>query len=257
MTFNVAIWGSCVSRDNFNSSFNPRYGELFECTFYQHQTSLSVLGNSAPETTALLKTLTQAGLKPNLPEFCLRQGWVGKLRAGVEVLIIDLFADSVFDVYLTPQGRLTARPEIIGALPAKFLSRRLQSGTPEHLLAVTQGLRLLLDKPVVKRIPNKFVVVFQFENEFPDGSLHHNDNNVIARFQENHQALLTAVLEDFQLELIDLTDRHYLLNPNHLWGRYFVHFEQAFYSDFLLKLTMALARKALPHRPRLPGSGVT
>jgi len=256
MTINVAIWGSCVSRDNFNSLFNPRYGELFECTIYQHQTSLSVLGNSLPETTALLKTLAQVGLKPNLPEFCLRQGWVGKLRAGVEVLIIDLFADSVFDVCLTPQGRLTARPEVMAALPGELLTKRLKSGTPEHLLAVTQGLRLLLDKPVVKRIPNKFVVGFQFENEFPDGSHFNSDESIVARFRSNHQALLTAVRENFEFELIDLTDRHYLLNPNHRWGKYFVHFEQAFYSDFLLKLTMALARKALPHRPRLPGSGL-
>lgn len=36
----VAILGSCISRDNFNSLFNPQYKSYFECILFQHQTSM-------------------------------------------------------------------------------------------------------------------------------------------------------------------------------------------------------------------------
>lgn len=40
MVYNVAILGSCVSRDNFNTRMNPNYKETFKVTLLQNQSSL-------------------------------------------------------------------------------------------------------------------------------------------------------------------------------------------------------------------------
>ncbi|WP_285011892.1 hypothetical protein, partial [Lactococcus formosensis] len=44
------------------------------------------------------------------------------------------------------------------------------------------------------------------------------------------------VESNFAVEKIDLTHKNYLLDKNHPWGNFYVHFERGFYNDFLAKL---------------------
>ena len=36
----VAVMGSCTTRDNFNSRFNPDYKQMWDCVLLQNQSSL-------------------------------------------------------------------------------------------------------------------------------------------------------------------------------------------------------------------------
>ena len=44
------------------------------------------------------------------------------------------------------------------------------------------------------------------------------------------------VIDNFDVKVIDMTEKQYFVSSDHPWGAYYLHFEKEFYHDFLNKL---------------------
>ncbi|WP_285005155.1 DUF6270 domain-containing protein, partial [Lactococcus formosensis] len=90
----LAIFGSCISRDNFNTRFNKNYKEFFEVGVFRNQTSiLSIMSEKV--------NITDNGLKKDSEKQALnieaKKDFFSKIHEEQpEYLILDFFADTYY-----------------------------------------------------------------------------------------------------------------------------------------------------------------
>ncbi|SFO20396.1 hypothetical protein SAMN05660359_02013 [Geodermatophilus obscurus] len=103
----VAVLGSCVSRDLFNSRFNPNYKDLFECVALSNQVSLiSLMSGRVDVPPARMGNLDPYGQREVTKE--VTRSFLDELliqRPGY--LLIDLFADVHFGCFSVNGSYLT------------------------------------------------------------------------------------------------------------------------------------------------------
>ena len=101
----VSVFGSCVTRDNFNSRFNPGYREYFEVTLSANQSSvIALMSPPVEEEYELLRELSdydQWNIRSDLTRGFLPQ--VAELQP--DHLVLDFFGDVHFGVARLPDGR--------------------------------------------------------------------------------------------------------------------------------------------------------
>ncbi|WP_285012432.1 DUF6270 domain-containing protein, partial [Lactococcus formosensis] len=90
----IAIFGSCISRDNFNTRFNKNYKEFFEIGVFRNQTSLlSIMSKKVDIIDNGLKT---DGEKQALSIEAKKDFFSKIHEEQPEYLIIDFFADTYY-----------------------------------------------------------------------------------------------------------------------------------------------------------------
>lgn len=92
----VAVFGSCVTRDNFNSTFNPGYKDLFECVaLADHVSLVSLMAPPVPFDPDKFNGLEPRIFKNLRREFS-RSFFSELLESQPEYLIMDFWPDVVF-----------------------------------------------------------------------------------------------------------------------------------------------------------------
>lgn len=102
----VAVFGSCVTRDNFNRTFNPGYKDLFECVaLSDHVSMVSLMDNPIDVDPATLN-----GLEPRVLESLTREfgrSFLAELEiAQPDYLIMDFWPDLIFGFARLEDGAL-------------------------------------------------------------------------------------------------------------------------------------------------------
>jgi len=101
----VAVFGSCVTRDNFNSRFNPGYKQYFEVSLSANQTSVIAL-MSPPIAQEFTPTREMSEYDRWNIASDLSREFLPKVTAlQPDYLILDFFGDVHFGVARLPDGR--------------------------------------------------------------------------------------------------------------------------------------------------------
>lgn len=262
----VAVLGSCITRDNFNSRFNPGYRERFVCPLHQNQTSVISL-MSAPieapwQPTREMNDYDRWNVATELDKSFLAE--VVALQP--DYLILDHFADAFFGVVRLDTGEhLTANRwklrhtdlyrswKDAGRLTRIKLVRDADDYLPLWREAFDAFLRFARE-----RLPSTTLVIHR--GRFTDSILmpgssvpqrlsdHRDASGRIPVKRSNRR---WAELDDHAAArvdaVIDLTDIDYPTFPEHPWGPFYVHYAMDYYPRFLAQLE-AIDDRLLRHR---------
>jgi hypothetical protein len=269
----VAVMGSCITRDNFNSRFNPDYKQAYECVLMQNQSSVISLMSEGFE-------LTDEQLGPSSDydrwnvttdlskEFLVR---IGELAP--DYLILDFFGDVHFGCLELGDGRyitnnrwkLWPTPyyrELQASRPPREL--RIERDTEEYLALWRDAFDRLVAH--VRRVsPDTTVVVHRGHNtdllQLPgaDAPVSLSSSGKIRPVDVPLLNRLWARLDDYAVsstgfDAIDLTQREWPTSANHPWGPFYVHYSMDYYAEFLASLTTIHLRRVLARPENEPGA---
>jgi hypothetical protein len=251
----VAVFGSCITRDNFNSRFNPGYKDRFVCPLHQNQSSL----------IALMSPPVAVDWEPLNPEMSEYDRWnvrtefdrsfLAELVAlRPELLVLDFFGDVHFGVVRMDDGRYVTdnRWKI---RPTTWYRDANEAGsiTPigwrDDHDAYLELWRDAFDRFIAlvrAELPGTTVVLHRGRNtnavRLPDGStIKLQANRSVAPLPVQRANRLWAELDDYASSrvdrVIDLRARRYPTYDEHPWGPFYVHYVPEYYTSFLDWLT--------------------
>jgi glycosyltransferase involved in cell wall biosynthesis len=249
----VAVMGSCITRDNFNSRFNPGYRDGFVCPLHQNQTSVVSL-MSAPVAASWSPVKEMSDYDRWNIDTELDKSFLGGLIAlQPDVLILDFFADVHFGLvqldtgeYLTDNRWKLQHTDLYQGWQRAGRLRRLTllDDTETYLPLWRAALGRFLDF-VREQLPQTRIVLHRGRNTntlaVPGGEpLVLNRARPMADLPVEEANRLWAALDDHAAALvdgvIDLTDRDYPSFDEHPWGPFYVHYAMDYYPRFLAAL---------------------
>jgi hypothetical protein len=253
--FIVAVAGSCPTRDNFNTRFNPGYRRWFRCRLSTNQTS--VISQMSPPLDVKWQGLKEMNDYDvwNIDNDLNREflPLVAELRP--DYVILDFFADIHFGVVRTPDGRfatdnrwkLQKTDWYQEQLAAGALTRlSIQEDTEEYLELWRESMDRFAAY-LAEHCPDTKVVVHRGWNtnlvRVPNRAkpIRMRKHKPIRAFDVALGNELWARLDDYCLDrfgwdAIDLRDEGFTSYPEHPWGTFWVHYEPEYYHRFLAEL---------------------
>jgi len=232
----VAIIGSSVTRDIFNSNFNKNYKTFFELILFQHQTTImSLMSGTIKYKEKDIEPLT--GWDKQMVESELNNTFLEEVtQLQPDILIIDFFADARFksiaveNSFLTVNEWKTVKTKFYQNIEEKnkpFIPTDIQlkenflkfkdfcnKNLPATKIIVNQarGVKSYTDKEAIEQFfPHKFV-----------GRLNERWESV--------ERLFIEVVDPIKLNVMSMDVKGY---ANHLWSIAYVHYTPNFYHNFL------------------------
>ena len=264
MSRSVAVMGSCVTRDNFNSTFNPGYKKWFQVVLSANQTSLiSLMSPPIDAEWQPLRKMSDYDVW-NIGDDLSRQFLVDVAEKQPEILILDWFGDVHFGVARLPDGRyftdnrwkiqhtdyyrdrrdageLTTLDHLTDAdayfeLWAEALERFAEQVTticPDPRVVVHRGWNT--DRVLVpgraRAIPlRKHISVSPID---------------VRRYNAFWARLDDHAVATYGWDQIDLRDLEAPTFADHPWGPFFVHYTPDYYHRFLAELLKVSLRDRL------------
>ncbi|MGJ8729364.1 DUF6270 domain-containing protein [Listeria aquatica] len=242
----IAIVGSCLVRDNFNTNFNPGYKHFFECILHQHQCSfLSLMSPELPfmenEETKKMNAFTKWHYRTEHTKefFKLLQS------NQPEYLLIDTYADLYLGVVRLDNGFFTYNPKFKNVSPVKgeavwTIEADFDSYFDTWVQHLDAFFQFMQDK-----VPSCGIILVkaQFEDLFTDGSSLNEWRKKrkypvvdIERLNCIWNKMNDYIETHFNVQILDMTQKKYRLEKEHPWGNFYVHFTKDFYHDFLQQL---------------------
>lgn len=263
----VAVCGSCITRDNFNSTFNPEYRRWFSVVAQANQSSMIALMSPPVEPE-----VTEAdGLSPydtwNVRSDLSRAFLTEVVEADPDYLILDFFGDLHFGVRMLPDGRFvtdnswklhqTAQYARWNSEGAPVLAKVLDD--PEAYFALWTEAMDRFAAYVSEHLPRTTVIVHRgfYTGKVVTGpsgrprSLRRYAR--LAPFKVRELNKIWARMDDYAIAQygwasIDLRGDRYTSTADHPWGAFWVHYSRDYYPRFLGEL------HALDVSRRLEGS---
>ncbi|MEH7289124.1 DUF6270 domain-containing protein [Priestia megaterium] len=241
----VAVLGSCVTRDNFNSKFNPDYKKSYECVSLQNQSSIISLMAPAlafpQDKIDNLNDWDTWNVKTDFQKQFLKD----LKKQQPDYLIIDLFGDIFFgclrvaDSFLTNNYWKLAKTSYFKELK-NHDAITLQNNQDEYMELWKKAVNDLFAF-LQAELPNCKVVLHKarFTDSYYDneGQVKTIASSVNVQTLNQYWDLLDGYIqENYQIDAIDLTKEKYISYEGHPWGVFHVHFEMNYYQQFLKQL---------------------
>ncbi|SHJ43669.1 DUF6270 domain-containing protein [Pseudobutyrivibrio xylanivorans] len=250
---NVGIIGACASRDAFNRRITPNYKDIFNVSCYDFQMSFASLMSPIIEYDALeykenikkVEYIERQHLYEDLNKCFLNELAVKQ----PDILIIDFYADVNFgfvelgDSYISNKLFKYEKSNYVSKL--SFGKRYSGRNNFEEFFPIWKNSVKEFMKYCEKYIPNTTIVL----NDFRLATYYHDkSSDEIRLIKENHSVEFIKNInnalekcnnwfkENYNTEVIVLSDKEYFGNPRHIWGLDHLHLMPDFYSDFLWKL---------------------
>jgi len=248
----IAVLGSCVSRDLFNSRFNPHYKDLFECVALSNQVSLISLMSPPVEVPAAAMAELDAYGRREVTAEVSRSFLTDVVAARPDYLLLDLFADVHFGCFSVDGSHLTKNRWKI--MRAGFYAQAAKIDlVPEddheaYLVAWRCSLDALLEF-LGRELPSTRLVLHRARNVLrtrdedgqvrplgPQGRLAEMNG-----WWDRLDAEVAARGVDRVLDLVtpELTSVH-----DHPWGPFAVHYTLDYHPAALSKLTQIVLSDA-------------
>ncbi|WP_250622043.1 DUF6270 domain-containing protein [Bacillus subtilis] len=91
----VAVYGSCVTRDNFNSQFNADYKNFFDCVLTQNQSS--IISTMSKPNYIVIDNENMSNHEKNTLKTDFENSFLTEIKSvQPDILILDFFADVHF-----------------------------------------------------------------------------------------------------------------------------------------------------------------
>lgn len=256
MKIKVACYGSCITRDNFNSKLNPNYKDTYECVATSEHSSLISLG--APEVQ-----FDDNKLDFTLSEFSLRnkeiaikdfdRSFLTDLeKTQPDYLIMDFFPDVFFGVVFSEDNIMThndwylCNTTFYSELPKKFVLK-VDKNAEEYLSVWLPALSNFMNF-MKTNVPNCEIIINKAR--FSDRIL---DNDSIYQLPslDNYNKIWDImddyVISKYGLRYIALDHSKYYLakNPTLGWKIFHLHYLDNYYQDFLNNLNKLVKQEVL------------
>lgn len=239
----VAVLGSCVSRDNFNSLFNPSHKDLFELVAAQNHVSLVSLMSTpvkvAPEDLGKLKPRILSDLKREFSRSFLEE-----IRASKpEYLIIDFWPDVIYGFADLGHGDVVTHNSWATVKTPFFAARAAK----RYRLDLTQGEFLQRWRPAADaffefmdaHLPHTKVLLHKARNvstfKAIDGTTK-EFNTWPVRMNKYWEKLDNYFEERHGCRTIDVMEEGQESFEAHPWGKLPVHYTLDYYPRFLSHL---------------------
>lgn len=248
MVKKVAVMGSCLTRDNFNSKFNRNYKMFFEVVAATHQTSMLSLMS---EPINYLE-------KENLEGFRDFDKW--QLRQELNKEFLQLITTKEVD-YLIMDSWVELYYSVINLGDGNFVSdnpkfKNLKFFKNQHskinILQNTDAYLNIWKEKVdaffaytQEHIPNVKIILNQsrFGDTMENGTTmtdYRKKRNFkminVEKLNRLWDILDDYIINNYDVLVIDMKEKSYLLDENHPWGAFYVYYSKPFYDDFLHKL---------------------
>lgn len=246
---NIAILGTCYSRNAFNTSdfFNPYYKKLYKCSYTQfHSNIMSIVSDPAvfDETEFL-----DCGLKPSDISYIRsdfqKDFFENLLESNADYLIIDFYVDACREViqikenanitlnYLLPRTKyfkqIKNKPVISHTNNEMYLDlwKEKLKVFVQRLLEIMPADKIILNRG---RLTSKYLDSNNKINDFPNQDIIKRNNILWDRMDH---CLINLIPE---IKTIDMRDTSFIGHYNHPFGKSYAHYESGYYKEFLSKL---------------------
>jgi hypothetical protein len=260
----VAVFGSCTTRDSFNSRFNPDYRSRYDVRLAASQTSVITMMSPPVEAeftpTREMSDYDLWNIRSDLSREFLPQ--LAELEP--DYLLLDFFADIHFGVLRLRDGRFvtdnrwkTRQTDFYQDLVANdgFERLRILDDADRYFELWAEALARFAAH-VAEHCPRTKVVVhcgFNTDELVPPGGsrpvpLRSYKSGV--RIDVPLANALWRRLDDHAVstygwDAIDLRDEGYLTCADHPWGPFYVHYTMDYYHRFLAELDLIDLRDRL------------
>ncbi|MCO7124768.1 DUF6270 domain-containing protein [Sporolactobacillus shoreicorticis] len=247
MTTKIACYGSCATRDNFNSLMNPNYKEKYQCVVTsEHSSIISVVSSKIEfnmnDLDNLEKEYYRWLIKTDLEKTFLTDLFLEQ----PDVLILDFFPDVYFGViYLN--GRFMTNH--VWHLPKTTFYKNMkeravltlanQSEQYIKLWAASfkKFMYLIREKlPNCKILVNKVRFVAKIIDQNNSISLDPNAETLM-KYNQLWEFLDEYAIKNYGLEFIDVDYADVYIPTKHkLWNPWYLHYTDTYYHLFLQEL---------------------
>lgn len=240
MVFTVGVFGSCVSRDLFNSKIVPNYKTFFQIISYSQRTSIiSLMQNSVnfDEMDILSENNHNDSIK-----YDLSKCWLSEIAKNPpDYIIMDVIYELIFGILILDDGNIITNN--YWDLPkTKFY---------ETIKDKSTALTIIKDsKTYFKLYKESIDLFFNFlKNNCQSTKIILNsaryatktlkkDKSIVDESGDSYLVNVNSYLEDLELYIQDNYDveimyfgRDYLADESHIWGSGRTHYEKSYYSD--------------------------
>ncbi|MDZ5607027.1 DUF6270 domain-containing protein [Bacillus pseudomycoides] len=247
----VAVLGSCVSRDGFNSKFIPDYKNYYTCILHQNQMSMISLASSAipfeEELIDNLKPFDTRHFKSELDKEFIND----MVREQPDYLMVDFYGDLFYGVQKIGDSFITNKKWLFSQTSQyKELDKgeefQIFNHSAEYFRLWKEGIKFLFEF-LQEKVPNCKVIInkARFVDEYIDKKS--GEIKVISK-SGKHRAinvniynkwwdtLDNYVINRYKVRSIDYDNAIYRAVEDHPWGMFYVHYDKDFYHDFTRKL---------------------
>lgn len=247
----IAVVGSCITRDNFNSTFNPGYRARFDCALLQNQSSIIALVDQPMEVDwEPLDPAMSDHDRWNVATEFDRSFWSELERLQPTYLLLDFFGDIHFGVVVTPTGECVTNNRW-KVQKTSWYARARDAGELEPLTIVDatddyiarwKGAFDTFIARVRRLVPDTVVILNRGRNtnrlRLPDGEVVALQKNVnLAALDVRRANRLWARLDTYASRRVDhVIDLRSMRAPTfaeHPWGPFYVHYVPEYYTAFL------------------------
>ncbi|MFF2877726.1 DUF6270 domain-containing protein [Gottfriedia sp. NPDC057991] len=240
----IAAFGSCVTRDNFNSKFNLNYKNHFELLRYQNQSSIiSLMSKPIPYNTKKIDNLNQYEQNDVFDD--LEKNFLNDLISKQpEALILDFFGDVYFGCFKTHSSYITNnRWKITKTSFYRELNEvttfNLNTNLSEYFTLWKQSIDKFL-QITNKELPNCKIILHKARFT---GMYYDEEQNIKKINSDTDIELLNAfwdqlddyVISNYEVSTINVK-QNYISIADHAWGIFHLHFEPNYYKNFLSEL---------------------
>lgn len=238
----VTVVGSCVSRDCFNSKFNPDWRKYFDCNVSAQQNSIISLVSMPYIPQLDLGNLSEWEKREVVYE-SKRQFWVDLEVYQPDIIIVDLFSEVRFPIidlggtYITDNSWKIGKSNGYNTL-SHFNRVSLKDNTAEYLKIFYNAIVLFREK-ITSICPDAKIYL-----NAPEAAYRYIDGNTISNFDNEQVADFNALWSLVNQKFIDVFNPNVITSSSsmvigdasHPWGKYFVHYAQPYYTNFLNSL---------------------
>ncbi|MBE0313571.1 hypothetical protein HA450_00095 [Xanthomonas citri pv. punicae] len=247
MKIKIACYGSCITRDNFNSKLNPDYKRIYECVATSEHSSLISMVAPRVEYDDAKLDFTLSENSPRNKEIAIKdfdRSFLNDLvKTQPDYLIMDFFPDVFFGVVFSEDKIMTkndwylCNTTFYNELPNKFILK-LDQNSQEYLSVWIPALINFMNF-MEKNVPDCQVIInkARFSNRILD------DDSVyllpsLDKYNEIWNVLDNYVISKYGLKSIELDHSEYYLakNPTLGWKIFHLHYLDNYYHDFLKSL---------------------
>ncbi|MEH6955485.1 DUF6270 domain-containing protein [Neobacillus drentensis] len=253
----IAVIGSCVSRDSFNSSFIKNYKEFYQCVLTQnHMSMISLISDPVPfKPKRLDGDITDFNKQILMTE--LTKGiWDSLKIQDPDYLILDFYPDVYFgvrqvgDSFITDKTWLFKKTSLYSTLDLKD-SIKLEKDYEKFMELWKHSVDIFMDKmvnefPHIKIIVNKihFTDFYFDENK---GELQRISET--GKYKAINVDQINKWLDEFYQYFEEKYDvavleynKEYYSDERHIWDLFYVHYTKDFYEDFTTKLLSVILK---------------
>lgn len=246
----VAVIGSCVTRDVFNSTFCPNYKTFFECGASLIQGSaLSLVSDKFYVPESDLSSMIASSAKDVRSEMS-REVNEFITASNPEYVIFDFFGDVRFGAAQLDTGTFVTRNEWKLCTTDYYKEHVLEEFMPRTdsyfemwCQAIDEAVRFIRRvSPHSKLVLHDVEFVTEFRSKKGEITKFSNSASLV-ELNKWWRKLNSHFAENYAHEVIRVRTNDTVSFEEHPWGPYGVHYEFDYHADFLTELT----RLALVH----------